>query len=579
MAPTSASRKNAPVEPGPVQVVDAPAAPGPDRSAATSGRWPNRRSGVTLRVVCHLAAELPIVVFGIVETARGWRPLFDNAGLALRSWQVFGPHPPLVGHQMAVSVGGHAVFGPGPLQSWILAVPVRIDPVQGALWGGVIAVVAAVALGVEASWTVGGWPAGATTSASVLVFALVRPELVLDVVWNVWFALLVLVGAFCSALAAASGHLRWWPVTVVSASVVVQCQAAYGPPAVALCLMAPLLGLAVRRRRAVRLGGGWWIVGLAVGVAAWAAPVAQEMTASPGNLTLLARAAGGSGSAIGWHASLRALGGATRLLPDWVHPLPDGGPLARFFGIAGIVSGPAWWGLVVLGLLAAIGVVAWWTGRTALSALSALTAGLALGALATVATIPLSQFVVLGYLGALLVPVGIAVWVTFAWAGGAATGAAVRRWRTDGDVDDGGQPATRWPAMPGDRAIRWAVGVALAGLSTGVIVVGLGSVDGPAPTLVGWPAARAADAATAAALRVAPKQAFGLRLVGLPPSEAFAVEAAVAYRLVTHGLDARPAAEVGYPTFGRPSPDGPTVVVTVVGRRRPASARLVRSPH
>jgi len=102
-------------------------------------------------------------------------------------------------------------------------------------------------------------------------------------------------------------------------------------------------------------------------------------------------------------------------------------------------------------------------------------------------------------------------------------------------------------------------------------------MDGPAPTLVGWPAVRAADAATVAALQVAPKQAFGLRLEGLPMSEAFAVETAVAYRLVSHGLDPRPTAAVAFPTFGRPPRDGPTVVVTAGGPGRAASARLVRS--
>jgi len=133
------------VDPGPAQVADAlavadPVGPGtgshrssprrPSTRRSPPARASNHRSDVALRVVCHLAAELPIVLFAVVELARGWRPLFDNADLALRSWQVFGPHSPLVGHQMAVSVDGHAVFGPGPLQSWILAVPVRIDPSQ-----------------------------------------------------------------------------------------------------------------------------------------------------------------------------------------------------------------------------------------------------------------------------------------------------------------------------------------------------------------------------------------------------------------------------------------------------------------
>ena len=576
MAPTPASRKNAHVDPGPVQVADIPLAPGPGPQATGVARPSGGRSDVALRVVCHLAAELPIVVFGIVELARGWRPLFDNADLALRSWQVTGPHSPLLGHQMAVSVDGHAVFGPGPLQSWILAAPVHIDPAQGALWGAVIAVLAAVVLSVEASWSVGGWPAGATTSAAVLVFALVRPELVLDVVWNVWFALVVLVCAFCSALATASGHLRWWPVAVVSASIVVQCQAAFGPPAVALCVLAPLLGLAVRRRRAQGPGGWWWIAGLAMGAVVWATSVVQEATTSPGNLTLLARAAGGSGGSIGWHAALRARGGASLLPPDGVHALPAGGALARCCGVAGIVSGPAWWGLVVLGLLATIAGLAWWTGRTILGVLAALTLTLALGALATVATIPVSQFVVLGYLGALLVPVGIAVWVTFVWAAAAAGAAALRRRRPGGDGGAGAGAVGVGPAIRADAALRWAASLALVGLSTGVLVTGLGSRDGTAPTLVGWPAVRAADAATAAALHVAPAGAFGLRLEGLPQAEAFAVETGVAYQLVTHGLDPRPTTAIGYPTFGRPPRGGPTMVVTVDGRGHHASARLMR---
>ena len=140
-------------------------------------------------------------------------------------------------------------------------------------------------------------------------------------------------------------------MTVVAASVVVQCQVAYGPAAVGLCLVAPLLGLASRRRARRGVGGVWWMVGLVLAVVAWAAPTVQEATARPGNLTLLARAAGGTGPTIGWRAALRALGGATRLPPDWVHALPTGGGLAQFLGVAGIVEGPgggappswSWW--------------------------------------------------------------------------------------------------------------------------------------------------------------------------------------------------------------------------------------------
>ena len=104
--------------------------------------------------------------------------------------------------------------------------------------------------------------------------------------------------------------------------------------------------------------------------------------------------------------------------PDWVHQLPTGGGLAQFYGIAGLVSGPEWWGLAVLVLLAAIAAVAFGTGRRTLAVLSVLTLVAAVGVVVTVASIPTSLFLILGYLGVVLAPIGVAVWVTFIWAVG-----------------------------------------------------------------------------------------------------------------------------------------------------------------
>ncbi len=457
--------ENALVETSPTEVSEIPGT-GADRSPAyraggtrsegTHGT--GARSDTWLRVVCHLSAELPLAVFLIVELAKGWRPLFDNAGLALRSYQVFSSHSPLVGHQMAVSVGSHAVFGPGPLQSWILAVPVRIDPAQGAQWGAVLAAVAALALAVEASWAVGRWRGSATVAGCVLVFALVRPEVVLDPVWNVWFAALFLVPTFCTALAVATGRLRWWPFTVVAATVVVQSQAAFGPPAVALCLIAPIVGVVSRRRSPDRTGGGWLIGGLAVGVVVWAAPIVQEVTHHPGNLTLLVRAAG-SGPTIGTTGGLRALGGATRLLPEWVHPLPAGSGLSQFFGVVGLANGPEWWSLAVLALLAVVAVVSARAGRSTLAVLCVLTLVLAVGAVATVATIPLSQFLVLGYLGVVLAPVGLAVWVTFVWAASQVILVVARHWWGT-RVDEVSTAVVRWARGSGRGRVGRTVDLA-----------------------------------------------------------------------------------------------------------------------
>ena len=110
-----------------------------------------------MRVVCHLAAEVPILVVAAVEMARGWRPLFDDATIAWRSWDVFSPHTPLVGH---MTTSKELAYALGPLENWLLAVPVRLDSGQGALWGSALACVVAGVLVIEAARSTGGWPGG-----------------------------------------------------------------------------------------------------------------------------------------------------------------------------------------------------------------------------------------------------------------------------------------------------------------------------------------------------------------------------------------------------------------------------------
>jgi hypothetical protein len=61
---------------------------------------------------------------------------------------------------------------------------------------------------------------------------------------------------------------------------------------------------------------------------------------------------------------------------------------------------------------------------------------------------------------------------------------------------------------------------------------------------------------------------------GPQDASTFAIETGVAYQLVTRGLDPRPSTAVGYPTFGRPPPDGPIVVLVLPGPGRPVSAHL-----
>ena len=545
--------------------------PGP---RSDSGVGPGRRrTGTALRVVSHLAAEVPLVVLAVIELARGWRPVYDNADLALRSFQVFSSHSPLVGHQMAVSAGSRAVFGPGPIQNWLLAVPVRIDPAQGALWGALVAVVAAVALTVEAGSAVAGWRGAAVASGSVLVLLLARTDVALDVAWNVWFGLCFLLAAVGSSVAAATGRLRWWPVAVVAATVTVQCQAAFAPPAVAVCVVAPVLGIAVRRHRSGAVEWAWLVVGLGVGVAGWIAPAAQQAADHPGNLTLIARAARGSGPSIGWPAALRAFGGATRVPPSWAHALPASGT-ARYVAVAGSFSGPAGWGVVVLAALTVVSVVAWWAGRTDLAACAAVTLALSGGAVAAIAVVPGSQFLVVGYLGALWVPVATAVWITAAWAAWELVAVARRRWwPSPGRAESG----TLGGGARIERTVAVVVAVGLLLGSGGVVRRGLDGMDGTTPTLAGWTAVHAAAAGADAAARVAPSGPFRLEVAGPTSATQFAVLTGVAYLLVTRGLDPRPDPPVTWATFGHPPVHGPVVVLELPGGSGAVRAQLRRS--
>jgi len=569
--------KNARVEPNPTEVMDVPA----DSSDATAGLGDalvvitGPRGGATaVRVVCHVAAELPLVVFAVIEMARGWRPLYDNAGLALRSYQVFSLHSPLVGHQMAVTVDHHAVFAPGPLQNWLLAVPVRLDPSQGVLWGAVLCAVIAVAVSIEATWVAGRWKAATVTSACIMVLFIVRTDVALMVLWDVWFAVLFLVATVCTGLAVATGRLRWWPVTVVVASVAAQCQAVFAPPVIAVCLVAPVVGIAVRRGRGHRMGRAWLAVGLGVGGLVWLAPLVQQATTQPGNLALLLRGTSQSGGTIGLSRALGALGGAVRPIPEWVHPPPAGGGFHLVVAVANIFTGPKWWGAAVLLLLVVIGVLAWQSTRVLLSALAWVSAAVAVGGVAAIAAMPLPQFLVFGYLGVLLVPIGMAAWVTLVWAGVEVLMVGVRRVgssrRVAGEAHE--IDVVPWGGRAG--VVMAGVGVVLVALSAWAMTSGLRHIGGSVPTISGWPAVRTADVATAAVAQVAPRGPFKLQVVSPDGAYGYSVEAGVIYLLVTQGFDPRPDVPVAYPTFGRPPSMGPTVVLELPRRGGQVTAHL-----
>jgi hypothetical protein len=534
---------------------------------AEGPRWPPE----VLHPLLGVVAALPLVIFGIADMAKGWRPLFDNAAIALRSYQVFSGNSPLVGHQVAVYVGSQPVYSPGPLENWLLALPVRLDPGQGALWGAVIFALVGVMLAIEAAWSAARWWGALIVTTSVLLLFAVRGDVAVDVMWNPWFGIVWLYTTLASSWATAAGRLRWWPVAVISASIVAQCHEVFALPAIEVSLTAAVVGVIVCRSRHRRVNLGWLAVGTTCGLVAWIAPVVQQLTNHPGNLTLLWRVAHQGGTKIGLSQALGALGGASRLVPKWVNAPPHHGALSSFGYIANGFVGSQWWAVTALVLLAAITVVAFVTGRHLLSSAAALSFVVAAGTVRAIATVPAAQFLDFGYLNVLLIPVGTAVWVTIAWTlvelARPVIGPVITR-RVPSCRERINAAAGHLVMLGGATMLAATLGWSLA---SGLDLLGTSS-----PTIGGWTAVQAADTGLSATARLAPRTPFRLELAEPSNDYRFSVLTGVAYLLNTEGFQPR-LMGIAAATFGESRPNMPVVLLHIPTRGDRVWASVARN--
>src|SRR5690348_3745776 len=86
------------------------------------------RRAVVVRSVAHLAAWTPFIYALIRALQDGWIPVSDSAVIALRSWDVLSAHGTLVGEASRLAHGVHDL---GPLEFWLLTLPVHLHPAQG----------------------------------------------------------------------------------------------------------------------------------------------------------------------------------------------------------------------------------------------------------------------------------------------------------------------------------------------------------------------------------------------------------------------------------------------------------------
>jgi hypothetical protein len=358
--------------------------------------------------VAHLAAWLPFVVGPARLIRGGWRPVGDEAAIALRSWNSLTAQGPMVGQATRLA---HGVFDPGPLEYWLLAIPVHLDTTHGVLWGAALCCLVACSVAVEAAWSVLGVAGGLCASGLIVGLVLWIPGIAVTPSWNPWFGAVFFIAALATAWAVMSGHRGWWPALVITASIAAQVHLMFTVPSGVLAILALIVGLAdsIRGRR-----GYWWVLaGLIAGAACWSAPLIQQYTSPDGNLGLLLRSSGATtGPRTGGAFSLKALSAAMQPVPIWWKH-----PTASYELISHRSAGFA---VAVLVLMAVAAVMAVRPLHCRpLGALAVVSLVISLGSLVTYSGIPVryGSLNTLSYLIVMLFPIGVLSWlVVGSWA-------------------------------------------------------------------------------------------------------------------------------------------------------------------
>jgi hypothetical protein len=370
---------------------------------------------MALRVASHVAVWLALVVPLIVVLSKGWVANGDDAAIAIRAHQVLSFHPPLVGLGSTAGTSGHFLYDPGPLSFWLLAVPVRIDPTHGALWGAVLIGGVVLSVAIEAAWSTGRWLGCVLVALAAVDYLWRVPVVFENLLWNAYFPIPFLIATIVLAWVVGSGSLGWWPVLVLIGSVAVQTHLIFAIPSTALVLGAPLVGVAMGGRpQRFR----WLVLGLLVGATCWIAPLVQNL-GSHGNISALVGSGHGQPTT-GFGFGLRVVALLGSPPPLWLRHQPT-----TFFSVLGSIDANATVvGFLVLFALVLITLLAWRHGRRNLCGLSLVALVSSICTAVSFSIIPERNFLSVTYGISLLWALSILVWTVAIW-GAFVLGAAV----------------------------------------------------------------------------------------------------------------------------------------------------------
>ena len=375
---------------------------------ATPRDWTSRLLGWAPHVVVWTLLWVPT----IRSMARGWRPLGDDAGIAIGAWRSLTLDPPLVGH-VTFATSSSNISDPGPLEYWLLGPFAHLDPGQGVLIGSALlcAVVLSVAIWVLRR-SVSVW-AGVILSLVVVDLAIVSPIQFLDPVWNCHFGAFWFVGFLAVAFVVGLGNLRYYPLLLFIGSVTVDSHLIFLPTVAVVLLTAPLCGWFTKRPPNLRWL--WWTG--AVAVVCWVGPLYQQLFDARPNISGLLRSVGILKGGVpdkteGWAFGLRAMSRVASFNPIWASPRPT----FPFASSTDIAQRNTWMGLVLVAVLVTAAVLARRHHHPRVMSMCVVSVSGMLGVLILLASTPRDYYLSFIWVNLTVWIVGICVWVTLGLA-------------------------------------------------------------------------------------------------------------------------------------------------------------------
>ena len=250
--------------------------------------------------VIALVLSVPLILNAARALSVGWFPTFDVGFLQIRALDVGTGRTPLVGMPSTLSdATGVTTFHPGPLQSWLSAIPMRIFSFTPSAL-----LISQVLLNI--GWVVlAGWMLArsrwahlraVTLAAGLLFLTSLGPEIAHDP-WNPHSAVIPLAVALLATMVVLAGQPSVGWVAVLAGSFAAQCHLSFAA-AGALTVVVVMVVLAVNVARDEPGARRSLVTASIVFVLCWIGPLLDQF-AGHGNLARLL-GGGGTGITLGW---------------------------------------------------------------------------------------------------------------------------------------------------------------------------------------------------------------------------------------------------------------------------------------